>query len=448
MTTATSRKTKAHKATGDAYLYLRISSDPTGQSVGVDRQERLCRDLAKRRGLTVRAVYRDNDVSAYKGKRRKGFEDLLANLSHGGTVVAYHPDRLYRHPKDLERFVDAVEAAKADVATVAGGDLDLSTASGRMVARMLGAAARGESERIGERVSAAHQASMAQGRYRGRIPFGYAPNGTGSLTPHPVHGPLVQDAVADLLAGASVTSVAKRWTALGLEGKTPTSVRRTLESPALCGRLSSGQTGDWTPLITVAEWESVQALLAANKAKAVTYPDRGGRRPSTLLGGLLVCAEHGCPLFGASHETYRATGVTGCGVSVHRTVADRVVREAVRASFTRHRKAWAKALEPAKPLRAKGSGPDLSARRQAVLDLLAQGLVTPAEASETLRGLSEQIDRETTERRPSVVLPGDPAEWESWDVEHQRAVVSLVLEPVTIAHGGYAEERVGITYRA
>ena len=88
MTTATSRKTKAHKATGDAYLYLRISSDPTGQSVGVDRQEDLCRALAKRRGLTVRAVYRDNDVSAYKGKRRKGFEDLLANLSRGVLAQA------------------------------------------------------------------------------------------------------------------------------------------------------------------------------------------------------------------------------------------------------------------------------------------------------------------------------------------------------------------------
>ena len=138
-----------------AAIYTRISQDSAGEGLGVDRQERLCRSLAAERGLTISDVLVDNDVSAYRRRKRPGFERLVRMLETGqvSAVVAYHADRLYRRTTDLERLVDLVEANGAHVYTVAAGDIDLTTASGRMVARVVGAIAQHESERMGERIT-------------------------------------------------------------------------------------------------------------------------------------------------------------------------------------------------------------------------------------------------------------------------------------------------------
>lgn len=104
-----------------AAIYARISQDATGEHLGVDRQERLCRALAAERGLTISDVLVDNDVSAYRRKKRPAFERLVEMLNRGevSTVITYHADRLYRRTTDLERLVDIVESHGAQVHTVA-----------------------------------------------------------------------------------------------------------------------------------------------------------------------------------------------------------------------------------------------------------------------------------------------------------------------------------------
>src|SRR4051794_34982879 len=120
-----------------AAIYCRISKDDEGTNLGVDRQEKACRKLARERRLTVSAVLVDNDTSAMNRKPRPEFEHLVDLLKAGEitTVVVYHADRLYRRATDLERLVEIVEATGAVVHTVAAGDVDLGTASGRMIAR-------------------------------------------------------------------------------------------------------------------------------------------------------------------------------------------------------------------------------------------------------------------------------------------------------------------------
>jgi DNA invertase Pin-like site-specific DNA recombinase len=112
-------------------LYLRISRDPGHDELGVRRQERECRELCKQRGWQVAAVHVDDDRSAFSGKPRPGYEHMLQRLERGQVrgLVAWHPDRLHRSPVELERFITVVEAIGAGVATVQGGEYDLSTAS-------------------------------------------------------------------------------------------------------------------------------------------------------------------------------------------------------------------------------------------------------------------------------------------------------------------------------
>lgn len=92
--------------------------------MGVARQEQDCRELAERLGWPVAEVYRDNDdVSAFSGKRRPGYQRLLEDIEAGrrDAVLVYHADRLTRRPKELEEFVEVLDRAKATLKFVAGG---------------------------------------------------------------------------------------------------------------------------------------------------------------------------------------------------------------------------------------------------------------------------------------------------------------------------------------
>src|SRR3984957_1590340 len=90
-----------------AAVYTRISQDATGQRAGVTRQLEDCEALADRLGWEVTHHYDDNDLSAYSDGTRPGFEAMLkaAADSEFGAVICWHPDRLFRSPKDLERLI-------------------------------------------------------------------------------------------------------------------------------------------------------------------------------------------------------------------------------------------------------------------------------------------------------------------------------------------------------
>ena len=135
-----------------AAVYCRISMDREGAGLGVARQEQDCRARADRLGWSVAEVYVDNDVSAYSGKPRPAWNRLLADVRAGSVdaVICWHVDRLTRSPRELEDVIDLADRHGLALAS-ATGDVDLATPTGRMVARMLGAAARHESEHKGER---------------------------------------------------------------------------------------------------------------------------------------------------------------------------------------------------------------------------------------------------------------------------------------------------------
>jgi hypothetical protein len=90
-----------------AAVYTRISEDGTGQRAGVTRQLEDCEALADRLGWEVTHRYDDNDLSAYTGHTRPGFEAMLKAMadSEFGAVICWHPDRIFTSMQDLERLV-------------------------------------------------------------------------------------------------------------------------------------------------------------------------------------------------------------------------------------------------------------------------------------------------------------------------------------------------------
>src|SRR3954469_12941109 len=196
-----------------AALYCRISDDRRGLGLGVARQQQDCLELAGRHGWQVTAAFVDNDVSAYSGKPRPQYDQLMRAVHSGevDVVVAWDPDRLHRSPAELEGFITAVERAGVDVVTVQAGRWDLSTASGKLVARMLGSIARHESDHKSERVRRALQQNAGAGRSHGRVPYGWirerGPDGAVREVVVPEQAAVIGRIADGLLAGESLRSL-------------------------------------------------------------------------------------------------------------------------------------------------------------------------------------------------------------------------------------------------
>jgi site-specific DNA recombinase len=189
-------------------IYARISKDPEGRQVGVERQEADCRALATRLGLTVDEVFIDNDISAstLSKKKRPRFEEMMILAEGGriGTILGYSNSRLTRRPLELERLITAHDRTGVQFNTVVSGQDDLSTADGRMVARIKASVDAAESERMGERIRRAKQQARDEGRWHGGWrAFGFQPDG---VTPDLAEAAIVAQVCRAILDGRSVAS--------------------------------------------------------------------------------------------------------------------------------------------------------------------------------------------------------------------------------------------------
>lgn len=299
-------------------IYTRISKDD-GSALGVARQEAACRELAATRGLDVIEVIVDNDFSAYQSKVRPGFEQLAEAMRAGDVdvVIAYHVDRLYRRTKDLERLVDIVETTGTQVFTVAAGTIDLANASGRMVARMLGAAAQHESERMSERLVAKMTANAHAGRPHGGAPYGYCTDRTIDAA----EAAVIRHSIERVMAGESLNGLARELTATGVSSRSAakwsaTHVTRMLTNPAIAGLRSYRGT-----IVGPATWDAIIDRDTFDTLVA-TIKDPARKRRSTehryLLSGL-VRNVHGENMIGGGkgrrgggplRRTYRIKPIT------------------------------------------------------------------------------------------------------------------------------------------
>jgi DNA invertase Pin-like site-specific DNA recombinase len=151
-----------------AYAYLRKSSvhDPT-REVSYEVQEAAVRELAKRHGDNGGSlvILSDWDKSGRLGRdKRPGYSALLDAIEDGrcSAVYSYSLSRLGRSLPELARLIEDCEKRKIPV-RLAVDAVDTSTASGRLLANVLGSVAAFEADVASERVRAAHAAKRARG---------------------------------------------------------------------------------------------------------------------------------------------------------------------------------------------------------------------------------------------------------------------------------------------
>jgi site-specific DNA recombinase len=449
-----------------AALYCRLSQDRTGAGVVVERQERECRELAESLGWSVLRVFIDNDVSAYRKKPRPGYRDLLAAIEGGevDAVLAWHTDRLHRSPKELESYIDVCEPRGVVTRTVRAGELDLATASGRMVARQLGAVARYESEQTAGRTKAGKADAAARGAWSGGqriygyevVPVSERAPGESSLRVLADEADVVRDASRRVLAGESLRSIAR---ALNEAGKTTTTgkpwtgsaLRKVLMRPATAGlRASAGEVlgkGQWEPLVDEDRWRGVLAVLTDATRRTT---DRYAR---TYLGsGLYRCGVCGGPLTG---NTTAGGGPGGRRAAYRCRAADRdgashVVRDVerldgfvidvlvARLAQPDALAATAAPREDTAPLHEEAGA--LRARLDEAARGWAAGALTQSQllaATKELRSRLEQVESQIGQAKQGnaldAILGAEDvrATWEGLNLDRRRAVLDL-LAAVTV----------------
>jgi DNA invertase Pin-like site-specific DNA recombinase len=408
--------------------------------------------------------YVDDDVSAYRGKPRPEYERLCADIEAGAidALAIYHSDRLHRHPRELEAFIDLCHAARLTNVASVSGDLNLTTHEGQLMARIQGAVAKKESDDKSRRIRRKHEEIAASGKVSGggSRPYGYEAD---KVTVRPAEAAIVAECAKRLLAGEPVRSIARDLNERGVTSASggawsPQSLRRMLASPRISGqRIHHGEIvakAVWPAIISEDDGAKIRSLLANPERRT----NKSARR--YLLGGLLVCSHCGERLIARPrsggqrrYACAKGPGFSGCGKTyINAEEVERFVTEAVlirldsaalqRTLEQRQRKApdaqrWLSEMEQA----------------QAQLVELATAYGNRELSMDELRAARKPIEQRLTNARKqlgkvsrSSVLDryvgngeGLRADWDSLDLSQQHAIVAAVVDSVVVgpARRGY-----------
>jgi site-specific DNA recombinase len=319
-------------STGRAAIYLRSSPrEAMDQRLSIERQRTECVSVISARGWELVGEYVDTSINASDVNRyRPRYGALVGDFEAGkyDALVCFDLDRLTRHPRQLEHWIDAAEFRGLALVT-ANDEADPTNHAGRLFART----------RLGvghvalERKSAGRQLAARQRAELGRPPLGVRLTGytvRGEIVPHEAE--IVKLIFAEFLARRNLRDVADALETKGITTRHggrwhPTTVLHILGNPRYAGRAvyrgeMTGKPGAWVPLVSEADYEAVQAVMAG----AERLTNRTGPTAGKHLGsGLYVCAVCGQHVTSWSRERYR------CSADGHVCRSQRPVDEYVQA---------------------------------------------------------------------------------------------------------------------
>lgn len=448
-----------------AFIYCRISQDRTGAELGVSRQEEDCRKLAADRGLEVARVFVDNDISAYSGRKRPAYSEMLAALERGeaSVVLCWHTDRLHRSPVELETYIDICKAHGVKTFAVKSGELDLATDAGQMIARMLGAAARYESDQKATRVRRAMEQKAMKGEWLGGTrPFGWT-FADGAPVPHPTEAAVVKDACNAVLQGQSLGSIVAQLNAAGIT----TSVGKPwgyAQLRQMLARPRNAGLADWKgeivgpsvfpALVSEDVWRAVVSIL--------TDPQRRrsqSNKARHLLAGIAQChcgaLVRSATVSGRNRENYtvyrcpeKGKGHVGKRISLVDPVVDRLM-VAYRRAASRHTQDDVTTSREVEELEVEASA--LRERLNEAALLAADGSITMAQLAVTsarIRSSLETVEGRLEQLAVAAQLPQDKyqlsepdmtsseaTEWFNSSIDMRRDYVRRVCNVILLPHG-------------
>lgn len=175
--------------------YVRVSTfEQAQEGISLEAQREKLGLWANLHDRELVSVHEDAGVSGSSIEHRPGVRDALDEAcQRRGALVVYSLSRLARSTRDTLLIADRLSKAGAELVSLSER-IDTTSASGRMVFRLLAALCEFERDQVSERTQTAMQHLRRQGRRISRhAPFGW------SLTPdgrHLVENQREQDAIA------------------------------------------------------------------------------------------------------------------------------------------------------------------------------------------------------------------------------------------------------------
>jgi len=298
-------------------IYARKSMKGDTQEITVNRQKRLALDDCEKIGLTVRPenIFIDNGASAWKrNRKRPGWDALIEKARRGEIrhIVMYHEDRGLRQPKDLEELL-AISDEYGIMLYGRANARDLQDHNDRYNLRIEIAHACRSSDDTSRRMKDQKQERAENGLPMGARAYGFTKNGMKII---PKEAEVIREifdrfgkgekpyAIAvDLKKRGITTAKGRAWT--------ETTIRRQLRNTRVAGiAVHHGQEigiGKWPAIVTRAQWDFTQELLAFRSSAASTERAKRKAPRTYILRGLVMCGKCGTAMAGCSGTIYRCS---------------------------------------------------------------------------------------------------------------------------------------------
>ncbi len=202
--------------------YIRVSTEgQVEDGVSLDAQRSKLETWAKLHDEPELLVFEDAGISGSSMTQRPGLQEALREVcQRKATLVVYSLSRLARSTKDTLTISDRLAKSGAELVSLSE-KIDTTSASGKMVFRMLAVLAEFERDQISERTRTAMAHLRKGGRRISRFaPFGWDFDDTGTGL---VENPTEQLALAQIRqqrsAGLTLRAIASALQTAGVQAK-------------------------------------------------------------------------------------------------------------------------------------------------------------------------------------------------------------------------------------
>lgn len=320
----------------NAYIYTRVSTLIQVDGFSLDAQEEEIREFAKRNEINIVGKYSDEGKSGKNAEHRPAFNQMMNDIRSKKDniryVLVFKLSRFARNTSDTAKYLQELASFGIGLLGVKDG-IDTSTATGKMIANIMGAVAEVELENIHEQTLAGRQQKARSGLWNGaQAPFGYAIDNK-SLVVCPKEAEIVKEIFRLYTEeGQTIRYITKKLNDEGMKREqrgntrfsvfTERTVRSILKNPIYEGKIAYGRRhtvkveGTNNETKVVKQKDESKIILVDGIHEAIISPEmfekagtklsentrhRKTRSDSTTvypLTGLIKCPDCGKNIFG------------------------------------------------------------------------------------------------------------------------------------------------------
>ncbi|TWU37283.1 recombinase family protein [Novipirellula artificiosorum] len=311
--------------------YIRCSSDKQSETSPEQQRAEIAK-LAEREGYDIVTEYSDIGLSG-DCEDRPGYQQLLTDsvLSRFEGVLCWNQDRLSRGDLiDSAAYMKTLRTAGVFVHTCNDGILEWGELSDQLgvMARQMGKAQFLRD--LSKNVKRGRRNAGLKGKTTGgKIPFGYAVDSGGKLTPDPETAEILRTLFERYAGGESLTDLIDWLDGRGYGRRSRGGLRNTLKNRVYLGEFTSNKISiidKKRVTLPRDQWNIIpnnhEALVSADLFNAVQDQMKTNRKhcsPSEKTGsvfaltGMVTCEHCGHPFHGTTHRGNRIYVCSGYG---------------------------------------------------------------------------------------------------------------------------------------